>query len=274
MTATMARPETPDVRVPWQGSGLLTQILVLTGRSLRPVLRDPRTLVFSLMQPLLMLVLFSQVFRIIAEGPAFPKGVAYIDYLLPAIMVTTATMVGVQAGVGLTSDMKNGVLARFRSMPVSPAAVLVARSIADLTRGLIELIVMLLAAALLFGFAPAGGLFGVLGALLLALAVGWSLGWLFLAAAAWLRESTTAQMVGMMALFPLQFASSAFVPIQSLPGWLQVVAEVNPISYAINASRDLALGNPVGSGVSSALLVSAGIALVGATLAVRGFKRP
>ncbi|GAA2803847.1 ABC transporter permease [Crossiella cryophila] len=274
MTATIARPELPEVSTPWQGSGLFTQIWVLTGRSLRPVLRDPKTLVFSLMQPLLMLVLFSQVFRVIAEGPMFPKGVAYIDYLLPAIMVTTATMVGVQAGVGLTSDMKNGVLARFRSMPVSPVAVLIARSVADLTRGLIELVVMLIAAALLFGFAPAGGLLGVIGALLLALAVGWSLGWLFLAAAAWLRESTTAQMVGMMALFPLQFASSAFVPIQSLPGWLQVVAEVNPISYAINAARDLALNNPVGSGVTSALVVSAGIAVVGAVLAERGFRRP
>ncbi|MGO1049534.1 ABC transporter permease [Crossiella sp. CA198] len=274
MTATIARPELPGVSTPWQGSGLLTQIWVLTGRSLRPVLRDPKTLVFSLMQPLLMLVLFSQVFRVIAQGPMFPQGVTYIDYLLPAIMVTTATMVGVQAGVGLTSDMKNGVLARFRSMPVSPVAVLIARSVADLTRGLIELVVMLVAAALLFGFAPAGGVLGVMGALLLALAVGWSLGWLFLAAAAWLRESTTAQMVGMMALFPLQFASSAFVPIQSLPGWLQVVAQVNPISYAINAARDLALNNPVGSGVTSALVVSAGIAVVGAVLAERGFRRP
>jgi ABC-2 type transport system permease protein len=274
MVTSFAQPHNLSTASRWRGSNLGTQIRVLTVRSLRPVLRNPKNVVFSLIQPLLMLLLFSQVFRSLADAPNFPAGVSYIDFLMPAIMVTTAMMVGVQAGVGLTNDMKNGVLARFRSMPIQPVAVLTARSIADLTRGGLELAVMILAAVAIFGFAPAGGLIGVLGAFLLAVTIGWSLGWLFLAAATWLRDIQTMQMVSMMLLFPLQFASSAFVPVGNLPGWLQAVAKVNPLSYGIDAARNLALGRPAGSAVFAALAVSAFIALTGAALAIRGFRRP
>jgi ABC-2 type transport system permease protein len=117
-------------------------------------------------------------------------------------------------------------------------------------------------------------LLGVLPAFLLALTVSWSLSWIFLAVGAWVRNAEAMQSVGFLAMFPLMFASSAFVPIDGLPGWLQVIATINPLTYAVNASRDLALAMPVGSGVAAALLTSLGLMVVGIVAAVRGFKRP
>jgi ABC-2 type transport system permease protein len=170
--------------------------------------------------------------------------------------------------------MKNGVLARFRSLPIRLGTVLVARSISDLVRSAIQLVILLVFAAILFGFNPAGGILGVTGSLLLALAVSWALTWVFLAIASWLRNEEAMQTVGFLAMFPLMFASSAFVPLAALPVWLKVVATINPLTYAVNASRDLSLALPVGTGVISALGTSAVLAIVGILFAVKGFRRP
>jgi ABC-2 type transport system permease protein len=279
MTTAVANPRTGGLDAsaparPWRGTNVATQIMVLTGRSLRAIVRDPRMIIFSLLQPLVMLVLFSQIFASIAKTPGFPTGVSYIDFLMPAILVNTAMGSAVQSGVGLVTDMKNGVLARFRSLPIRMGSVLVARSLSDVVRTGVQLIIMLIFAALLFGFAPPGGMGGVAAAWALGLAVGWGLGWIFIAAGAWLRNAEVMQMVGFLLMFPLMFASSAYVPVSGLPGWLQAVAHVNPMTYAVNASRDLALSLPVGTGAISALATSAGLAIVGAALAIRGFRRP
>lgn len=279
MTTAVASPRADATNpsattTPWRGSSVPTQIAVLTGRSLRAIVRDPRMIVFSLLQPLVMLLLFSQIFSSIAHTPGFPTGVSYINYLMPAILVNTAMGSAVQSGVGLVSDMKNGVLARFRSLPIRLGSVLFARSLSDVVRTGIQLIIMVIFAVLLFGFSPAGGVLGVLGAWALGLIVGWGLGWVFIAAAAWLRNAEVMQMVGFLLMFPLMFASSAYVPISGLPGWLQVVAHVNPMTYAVNAARDLSLAQPVGTGVISAIATSGALAIIGALAAIRGFRRP
>lgn len=279
MTTAVANPRTggldePAAARPWRGTNVAAQIVILTGRSLRAIVRDPRMIVFSLLQPLVMLVLFSQIFASIANTPGFPHGISYIDYLMPAILVNTALGAAVQSGVGLVTDMKNGVLARFRSLPIRLSSVLVARSLSDIVRTGVQLVIMLIFATVLFGFAPPGGALGVLAAWALGLVVGWGLGWIFIAAGAWLRNAEVMQMVGFLLMFPLMFASSAYVPISGLPGWLRAVAHVNPMTYAVNASRDLALSMPVGMGAVWALATSAGLAVIGATLAVRGFRRP
>jgi ABC-2 type transport system permease protein len=275
MTTAVANPAATGVTYPsWRGTNVATQIMVLTGRSLRAIIRDPRMIIFSLLQPLVMLLLFSQIFSSIAKTPGFPHGTSYIDFLMPAILVNTAMGAAVQSGVGLVNDMKNGVLARFRSLPIRLGSVLVARSLSDMVRTGVQLTIMLIFAALVFGFAPAGGLPGVAAAWALGLIVGWGLGWIFIAAGAWLRNAEIMQMVGFLLMFPLMFASSAYVPVGNLPGWLQAVAHVNPMTYAVNASRALSLDLPVGTGVVSALATSAGLAIVGATLAIRGFRRP
>ncbi|MFD1145696.1 ABC transporter permease [Saccharothrix hoggarensis] len=269
MTATLT--SAPQTR--WRGTDFGTQVLVLTQRSLRTLVSDPRMIVFSVLQPLIMLTLFSQIFAGIAQTPGFPQGVAYIDFLMPAILVNTAMQSALQAGVGLVTDMKNGVLARFRSLPIRLGSVLVARSLSDLVRTASQLLLMLVFAVVVFGFSPAGGFVGVMAALALALAVGWGIGWIFLAIAAWLRNAELMQTVGFLAMFPLMFASSAYVPISGLPGWLQAVANVNPLTFAVDAARALALDHPV-TGVVGALVTSAALAAVGWVAAVRGYRRP
>lgn len=280
-TATGTVSRVPDgaapgaVRPPrWQGAGPLTQVLVLTQRSLRALVSDPRTVVFALLQPLIMLALFSQVFSSISGTASFPAGVSYIDYLVPAILVNTAMQSALQAGVGLINDMDNGVLARLRSLPIRLGSVLVARSLADLTRGAVQLVLMVAIATLLFGFSPAGGVLGVLAAVGLALVVGTGLGWVFLGIATWLRNAELMQSVGFLAMFPLMFASSAFVPVAGLPAWLQAVAQVNPMTYAVDSARQLALGGAVGSGALTAIGLSLALAAVGAVVALRGIRRP
>lgn len=276
---TTATPSTTPSTTPaaprrWRGASVPTQVLVLTDRSLRALVTDPRVVIFSVLQPLVMLVLFSQVFGRALTGSVAAQGGSYINYLLPAILVTTGIGSATQSGVGLITDMKNGVLNRFRTLPIRLGSVLVARSLADLVRTAGQLVVLLLAATALFDYDPAGGLLGSVGALLLALLVSWALAWVFLAIATWVRKEEAMQSIGFLAMFPLMFASSAFVPLQALPEWLQVVAEVNPLTYAIDASRHLALALPVGTGVLSAAGTSAVLLLAGAAAAARGFRRP
>jgi ABC-2 type transport system permease protein len=255
----------------WRGTSVANQIAILTGRSLRALVSDPKLVIFSVIQPLIMLLLFSQVFGSMAGATT---GTSYINYLMPAILVTTGVSAALQSGIGLVTDMKNGVLSRLRSLPVSNMSVLVARSLSDLARTAVQLLILLVAAVALFDFSPAGGVPGVLAAFLLALTVSWALSWIFLAVGAWVRNAEAMQSVGFLAMFPLMFASSAFVPTDSLPIWLRVVATINPMTYAVNASRDLALAMPVGGGVIGALAASAGLLLVGVVAAVRGFRRP
>ncbi|HEY8371539.1 MAG TPA: ABC transporter permease [Pseudonocardiaceae bacterium] len=259
-------------RTRWTGSSVPTQIMVLTGRSLR-ALRDPHIIVMSLLQPMVMVTLFSQVFRSIAQTPGFPAGVEYIDYLMPAILVTTATQTSLWSGVGLANDLRNGALARFRAMPIRMGSLLTGRSLSDLVRNTVQLVILTVTATLLYGYGPAGGVTGTLGALLLAMVLGWGLSWVFIAVACWVRNVEAMQMVGFIAIFPLMFASSAYVPVENLPGWLQAIADVNPLTYAIDAARGLALGNATPSPVIAALVTCAVLVVVAGPLAARGIRR-
>ncbi|HKR50490.1 MAG TPA: ABC transporter permease [Pseudonocardiaceae bacterium] len=271
MTMVAIPPST--VRARPAGSGVLTQMQVLTGRALRR-LRDPRLIVLSLLQPLIMLVLFSQVFHSIADSPSFPSGVSYIDYLLPAILVTTGTQAAMWSGAGLATDLRNGALTRFRTLPISMMSVLVARSLFDLVRNATQLLVLTVAAAVLFGYAPTGGVAGTTLALLIGLTVGTGLCWVFMALASWVRNVELMQMVGFIVIFPLMFASSAFVPVAGLPPWMQVIATVNPLTYAIDAARGWALADPAFGATISALLTATILTIGSATIAARGVRRP
>lgn len=271
MTAVATKPSTAQVRP--AGSGVLTQVQVLTGRALRR-LWDPRMIVLSMLQPLIMLTLFSQVFRSIANSPGFPSGVSYIDYVLPAILVTTASQAAMWSGAGLATDLRNGALARFRTLPISMTSVLVGRSVFDLVRSAAQLIVLLVAGALLFGYDPVGGVPGTALALLIGLAVGTGLSWVFIALACWMRNVELMQMVGFVVIFPLMFASSAFVPIAELPGWMRMIAIINPLSYAIDAARGWALAQPALGATIGALLTAVALTVVAGAIASRGVRRP
>ncbi|MFI5567660.1 ABC transporter permease [Streptomyces sp. NPDC051740] len=275
MTVTVpagrARSATP---VRWQPASARTQFAVLTGRSLRGLVTDRRLVVLSLAQPLILLVIFSQVFGSMASRDHFPAGVNYVDYLMPAILVTSGITSAVGSGAELIRDMDNGVLTRFRSLPVGLHWILVARAVADVLRTTVQTVLLLVCATLFFGFDPTGGMPGIVAALALSLLVIAALTWVFIALGTWVRSARIMQSVSGLALFPLMFASSAYVPLDALPGWLRAVAVVNPVSYAVDATRALALDWPLGGDVLGAVATSLLVMAVAVGAAVAGFRRP
>lgn len=262
----------PELR--WRGSSPQAQLRILTGRSVRAHFANRKAVLLSMLQPVFMLVLLSQVFGAIVDQGQLPDDISYIDYLLPALLVTTGIGPAVASGIGLVRDMDNGAVSRLRTLPIHASLMLFARSIADLLRTAAQLTMLLLVAVVFLGADPAGGVLGMLAALALTCGVVWAMTWVFLALGAWLRNSEAMQSAGYLVTFPLMFASSAFVPAERLPDWLQILATVNPLSYAMDATRALALDQPLGTEVWSALAASLLVAVVGSTLAVRAFRKP
>ncbi|WP_433170434.1 ABC transporter permease [Actinoallomurus sp. CA-150999] len=269
-TEPFRRAAPPDS---WNGSTPATQILVLTMRSLRALVIDPRMLLISMLGPLLMLVVFGQIFAGMAHAPGFPPHMRYIDFLVPAIMMTTALQSALNTATGLIQEMKSGIISRFLSLPIWPGSVLLARSLADLTRTSLQLSFLVLISFLAFGFTPPGGVVGTFAALGMALIVGGCLGWIFIALACHVRRVEVMQGIAGLVTFPLMFASNAFAPVSGLPPWLRAVASVNPMTYGIDTARNLTLGRPVGGSAISAISISLAIVVVSVLLAVSGFRR-
>ncbi|UJW29863.1 ABC transporter permease [Saccharothrix sp. AJ9571] len=258
----------------WGRSSVAGQLWVLTVRQVRVVYADRRIVLFNLLQPLIMLVLFSQVFGSMADPAVLPRSTSYVDFLMPALLVTTGIGSAQGAGTGLIGDMDSGMVSRFRSMPVNPFLVLLARSLTDLTRVISQLLVLVVCGVVLLDFAPSGGFLGLTAALVLAVVLVWSLIWVFIALAVWLRSVEVLSSIGFLVTFPLMFVSSAFIPVEAMPDWLRVVSAFNPVTHAVDACRRLALGWDGSGQVALALAASIGLACAAAVSAVRGFKRP
>lgn len=274
---TTATPRVDNVDVAsftgrWPVAGAGTQIGVLTARSLRP-LRRPGMLLASLFEPLTMLILFSTVFRSIGDTPGFPANTPYIAYLLPATMIAATMSNGLQSGIALTNDLRNGVIARLKAMPIRLFSVLLARSFADATRGLIQLLTLTTLGIFVFSYSPTGGVTGGVAAVVIALTVGWTLSWVYIALACVVRNPQLLQTIMMMVQLPLLFASNAFVPTEGMPAWLRVIAEVNPISHAITAIRNVSSGQFVGSELLFLAGLCSVVVLVAAPIASRAFRR-
>ncbi|MFE2102104.1 ABC transporter permease [Streptomyces sp. PTD9-10] len=275
MTTTTRPPaSSPHDRAQWQGSSVFVQVQVLTGRSLRALVTDPGVILFGLLQPVIILFVLTQVFSKMGAPPHFPAGISYLDFILSAVLVDNAVQSAVQSGVGLVDDLKNGVVARLRSLPIVPGTLLLARSIANLVRSAVQAVVILVLAVAVLGYSPRGGAAQVAASVGLTLFMSWSIGWAFIAAGAWLRRAEPMQNLAVIAILPLMFASSAYIPVADLPAWLAAVARVNPLTYAIDATRALALGIPGGDSIVPALLTGGAVAVVGGVLAVLGFRRP
>ncbi|MGW0777296.1 ABC transporter permease [Streptomyces sp. NPDC002835] len=264
----------PLRRHEWPDSSVFLQIRVLTARSLRSMVTDPGVVLFGLLQPVIILFVLTQVFSKMGAPPHFPAGITYLDFVLPAVLVDNAVQSAVQSGVGLVDDLKNGVVARLRSLPIMPSSLLVARSLANLVRSAVQVVVILALASGVLGYAPNGGAADLVASVGLTLFMSWSLGWAFIAAGAWLRRAEPMQNLAVIAILPMMFASSAYIPVKDLPDWLAAVAGVNPLTYAIDATRALALGIPGADAIVPALVIGSVIAAVGGALAVLGFRRP
>jgi ABC-2 type transport system permease protein len=239
-------------------------------------MREPTLVFFSLAMPVIMLILFSQVFRSIAQTPDFPTGVSYIGYLLPEVLCTTLVQSATTSSTAIATDLEAGIIDRFRSMPIHAWTVLLARNLSDVVRGMTQSVIMLVLGLVVFGFRFHGTPWEAVGTLVVALPLSFAMNWLFIWIGVLVRKPETTQIAGMLVTFPLMFASSAYVPVASLPGWLQVVAKVNPLSYTVDAARGLALGHPDAGELGRSFLIAgvvAAVSILGATTAYRRISR-
>ncbi len=241
---------------------------VMATRQLRKVLRRPMYVVYLFVQPVIFVLLFRYVFGGAIKAPH----TSYVNYLMPGIIVMTAIFGALTTGLGITEDLKAGVVDRFRSLPIARSSVLIGRTAADLTVNVITLVVMLLI-GFAVGFRPSQPVYEVALAFALVLAFAYVFSWISAFVGLAVRDPETAQSVGFIWVFPLVFASSAFVPTSSMPGAVRAFANVNPVSLTVNAARALAVGHAHALGPAlGALAWLAGLLVVFVPLAVRRFR--
>ena len=249
----------------------VTDTAVVTMRNLRHFWRQPDLLIFSTIQPVMFVLLFVYVFSG-AIGKALPPGVSYVDYLLPGIFVQSVTFRASQTAVGLSEDLRRGVIDRFRSMPMGRSAVLVGRTSADLVRNIL-IIGLMIIVGYLVGFRFHAGVLPALGCVALITAWGVALSWIFAFVSLVVRGAESAQTAGFVILFPLVFASSVFVPVSTLPSWLQQIAKVSPVTLTADAARTLALVGGVPHSLWGALAWIVGIVAVFVPLSIWRYRR-
>jgi ABC-2 type transport system permease protein/oleandomycin transport system permease protein len=247
----------------------LSDSQVMLVRQLRKVLRRPMYVVYLFVQPVILVLLFRYVF-----GGAINTGhIHYVDYLLPGIIVMTAVFGSLTTGLGLTEDMKAGVVDRFRSLPIARSAVLVGRTTADLATNALTVLLML-GLGIAVGFRPTEPVYEVALALVLVLAFAYVFSWISAFIGISVRDPETAQSVGFIWVFPLVFASSAFVPTSSMPGVLRWFADINPVTLTVDAARALTIGHGHALGPALGMLAwMAGLLLIFVPLSVRAFRR-
>jgi ABC-2 type transport system permease protein/oleandomycin transport system permease protein len=251
--------------------GDLTDARVVSVRNLLHFVRQPDLLVFSTIQPIMFVLLFTYVFGG-AISHSLPPGVSYIDYLLPGILIQSVTFRASQTAVGLSDDLKLGVIDRFRSMPMARSAVLVGRTTADFVRNVL-IIVLMIVVGYIIGFRFQAGFAQAVACIALVSAFGLALSWIFAFVALTVRGAEAAQTAGFVVLFPLVFASSVFVPVSTLPSWLQAIAKVSPVTLAANAARSLALVPGTPSSLGGAIAWIAGLLAVFIPLSVWRYRR-
>ncbi|HYX84872.1 MAG TPA: ABC transporter permease [Gaiellales bacterium] len=249
-------------------TGAVSDTLALAGRGLLTYRRVPQLLVFSTIQPVVFVLLFRYVFG----GAISVPGIDYVDYLMPGIFAQTVVFGAMTTSVGLATDMSSGLIERFRSLPMASSAVLGGRTLADLTRN-VFVVILMTAVGYAVGFRIHAGVPRFLGGLVLILLFGYSLSWIFATVGISVGNPETAQAAAFPVMAPLVFASSAFVPVSTMPDWLQVFAEHQPVSVTVSAVRALTLGTPATSDVIQSLLWIAGILAVFIPLSVSRYRR-
>lgn len=241
-------------------------------RNLKHFTRLPRLLIFSTIQPVMFVLLFGYVFDGAVQG-ALPEGFAnYLAFVLPGIFVQSTVFRMTQTAVGLADDLEKGVIDRFRSLPMSRSGVLVGRTIADLVRSTVVIILMAV-----FGMAVGfrfSGLLGAIGSVLVVGLLGYALSWVFVWVALHVQGAESAQSAAFVAAFPLSFISSVFVPTETYSvAWLAFLARNSPITAAADAARGMAVSGPVLQPTIHTLLWSLGLLVVFIPLSVATFRR-
>jgi ABC transporter DrrB family efflux protein len=250
-------------------SGPARDTAAMTSRNLIVYRRVPTLLVFTLIQPVVFVLLFRYVF---GGAITVPGGIPYVDYLMPGIFVQTVVFGATNTAVGLATDVKSGLLERFRSLPMARSAVLTGRTFADLGRN-VFVVALMAAVGFAVGFRVHTNAAGFVAGILLVLLFAYVFSWIFATVGLWIGDPESAQAATFPVLAPLVFASSAFVPVSTMPGWLQAFANHQPVSVVASAARALMLGGPTLTYVLQSLAWCAGLVLLCAPLAVWLYRR-
>jgi ABC-2 type transport system permease protein len=242
---------------------------VVAKRNLLRIPRQPDLWVSFTIQPLMFVVLFVYVFGGAIQTPGYDD---YVDFLMPGIIVQTMSFGGFVTAIGLSDDLRKGLIDRFRSLPMARSAVLAGRTLADVATNTVSLVVMV-AVGLLIGFNFTSSPLEVAAGIGLLLLFGYAFSWVFAFVALVSSSAEGAQALGFIVIFPLTFASSAFVPPESMPAAIEAFAEANPFSTIVDAVRALFVDAPAGNDVWAAVLWCLGLIALFATLSVHRYRR-
>jgi ABC-2 type transport system permease protein len=250
---------------------VVSDALAMTKRNLTRYVRIPTLLIFSTVQPIMFVLLFVYVFGGAVKG-SLPAGVKYVDFLMPGIFVQTVVFGSTQTGVGLAEDLSKGMIDRFRSLPMARSAVLAGRTLGDSVRNAL-VVVLMTVVGVLVGFRFHAGIIPAVVALLLVVAFGFAFSWISAMIGLAVHDVESAQTAGFIWVFPLTFASTVFVPLASMPGWLQAFARANPITNTANALRALTTGGATTRPLLYALAWIVGLLAVFMPLATRNYRK-
>jgi ABC transporter DrrB family efflux protein len=246
----------------------VSDTLVLARRNLVRIPRQPDLLIAYTIQPVMFVLLFVYVFGGAIRTPGFD----YVDFLMPGIIVQSIAFGGFVTALGLSEDVQKGLIDRFRSLPMSRAAVLTGRTFSDILLNCLSLVV-LFTVGFLAGFNFVDSSLGeILLGLLLVLLLGYAFSWVFALVGLFSSSPETANAVGFTAIFPLTFASSVFVPVESMPDGLRQFAQVNPFTTISDAVRSLWLGTPANTDVWMSFVWCVALIAVFAPLAVARYR--
>lgn len=248
---------------------LVNDTAVIAERNLVRLPRSPDLLLAVTVQPIMFVLLFVYVFGGAIQTPGFDN---YKDFLIPGILVQNIAFGGFLTALGLAEDMNKGLVDRFRSLPMARPAVLAGRTLADVMTNLLS-IVVLVVTGLIIGFRFDANIAEILLGVLLLLAFGYAFSWVFAFIGLLVSSPEAANSVGFIAVFPLTFISSAFVPIESMPDVLKSVAEVNPFTVTVDAMRALWVGGEAGNSVWGAFVWCVVIFAIAAPAAVSRYRK-
>jgi ABC transporter DrrB family efflux protein len=263
-TVTSLAPTPAGQSVRWS---VLNDVKVVYRRNVKRLFRTPQLVVSASFQPLLFVLMFRYIFG----GVIHHVGMSYSDYLVPGIFIESM-LFGATKAVALATDVRSGIFDRFRSLPIARSAVLIGRTLADSTRYLIAIAVLIVVGTLV-GFRFNNGAAGAIAALAVVMAVGFVFCWVSATIGLAVKDPETAQISGLLITIPLIFASSVFVPPATMPGWLQGFANNQPVSVFVNTVRALTQGGPVSHWLRLSIGWCAGLLLVFVPLAVRLYRK-
>jgi ABC-2 type transport system permease protein/oleandomycin transport system permease protein len=268
MAAITAPALTPTVEQRSALGWAVADAITITWRNLKAMSRTPEVIMFSTIQP----IIFVLTFRYVFGGSINIPGIPYVDFLMPGVFVQTVAFGAMNTGIGLSEDLHKGLIERFRSLPMARSAVLAGRSLADLVRNFF-VVLMMIFVGFLVGFRVHAGIVPFVASIALLLLFSFAFSWIFALVGLRVPNAEAAQAASFPVLAILVFASTAFVPIDGMPGWLQAYNRVQPVSVVVKAQRALSIGGDTATPVFHALLWIVGLTVIFAPLAISRYRR-